>query len=129
MLFRSYRFDLEIEEDLIEEVARVHGFERIPAHPPRAPARMSALPEARRSLHAVRERLAASDYNEVINFSFVEPAWEADFAGRADPIRLLMAPSGVHKGTVAPIDLIQVNREGHVVMGHGKASAETALHL
>jgi phenylalanyl-tRNA synthetase beta chain len=85
----SYRFDLEIEEDLIEEVARIHGFDRIPAHPPRAAARMSALPEARRSLHAVRERLAASDYNEVINFSFVEPAWEADFAGRADPIRLL----------------------------------------
>jgi len=85
----SYRFDLEIEEDLIEEVARVHGFERIPAHPPRAPARMSALPETRRSLHAVRERLAAGDYNEVINFSFVEPAWEADFAGCTDPIRLL----------------------------------------
>jgi phenylalanyl-tRNA synthetase beta chain len=55
----SYRFDLEIEEDLIEEVARVHGFERIPAHPPRAAARMSAPPEARRSPHAVRERLAA----------------------------------------------------------------------
>ena len=47
----------------------------------------------------------------------------------ADPIRLLMAPSGVHKGSVAPIDLIQVNREGHVVLGNGKASAETALHL
>ncbi|MFM7908205.1 MAG: hypothetical protein ACKPA9_24530, partial [Microcystis sp.] len=31
----SFRFDLEIEEDLIEEVARIHGFERIPAHPPR----------------------------------------------------------------------------------------------
>ena len=85
----SYRFDLEIEEDLIEEVARVHGFDRIPAHPPHAAARMSALPEARRSLHAVRERLAASDFNEVINFSFVEPAWEADFAGCANPIRLL----------------------------------------
>lgn len=85
----SYRFDLEIEEDLIEEVARIHGFDRIPAHPPRAAARMSALPEARRSLHAVRERLAAGDYNEVVNFSFVEPGWEADFAGCADPIRLL----------------------------------------
>ena len=85
----SYRFDLEIEEDLIEEVARIHGFERIPAHPPRAPARMSALPEARRSLHTVRERLAACDYQEVINFSFVEPAWESDFAGEANPIRLL----------------------------------------
>ena len=47
----------------------------------------------------------------------------------ADPIRLLMAPSGVHKGSVAPVDLIQVNREGHVVLGNGKASAETALHL
>jgi phenylalanyl-tRNA synthetase beta chain len=85
----SYRFDLEIEEDLIEEVARVHGFDRIPAHPPRAAARMSALPETRRALHAVRERLAGGDYNEVINFSFVEPAWEADFAGCTDPIRLL----------------------------------------
>ena len=85
----SYRFDLEIEEDLIEEVARVHGFDRIPAHPPRAAARMSALPEGRRSLHAVRERLAACDYYEVINFSFVEPAWEADFAGSVDSIRLL----------------------------------------
>ncbi len=85
----SYRFDLEIEEDLIEEVARVHGFERIPAHPPRAAARMSALPEAQRPLHAVRERLAARDYQEVINFSFVEPQWEADFAGESNPIRLL----------------------------------------
>ena len=84
----SYRFDLEIEEDLIEEVARVHGFERIPAHPPRAAARMSARPETVRPLHAVRERLAARDYQEVVNFSFVEPQWEADF-GAADPIRLL----------------------------------------
>jgi len=85
----SYRFDLAIEEDLIEEVARVHGFERIPAHPPRAAARMSPLPEARRPLHALRERLAARDYQEVINFSFVEPKWETDFAGEANPIRLL----------------------------------------
>ncbi|MEW6689297.1 MAG: phenylalanine--tRNA ligase subunit beta [Pseudomonadota bacterium] len=85
----SYRFDLELEEDLIEEVARVHGFAGIPAHPPLAPARMSAPPEARRSAHALRERLAACDYQETINFSFVEPAWEADFAGEANPVRLL----------------------------------------
>ncbi|HZN85385.1 MAG TPA: phenylalanine--tRNA ligase subunit beta [Burkholderiales bacterium] len=85
----SFRFDLQIEEDLIEEVARVHGFERIPARPPRVPAAMAALPEARRSLHALRERLAACDYQEVINFSFVEPQWEADLAGEANPVRLL----------------------------------------
>ena len=85
----SFRFDIAIEEDLIEEVARLHGFERIAAHPPRVAARMLPVPESRRSLHALRERLAASDYREVINFSFVEPGWEADFAGDANPIRLL----------------------------------------
>ncbi len=85
----SYRFDLEIEEDLIEEVARIHGFERIAAHPPRAAATMLRAPETVRSLHSLRERLAAADYHEVINFTFVEPAWEADFAGEAQPIRLL----------------------------------------
>ena len=85
----SYRFDIEIEEDLIEEVARVHGFERIPAHPPVAPAVMNAPAETRRSLHEVRARLAASDYTEVVNFSFVDAEWEQDFAGNAAPIRLL----------------------------------------
>jgi phenylalanyl-tRNA synthetase beta chain len=85
----SFRFDLEIEEDLIEEVARVYGFERISAHPPRAAATMLASPDTRRSEHALRERLAAAGYREVINFSFVEPAWEADFAGPGEPIRLL----------------------------------------
>ncbi len=85
----TYRFDLQIEEDLIEEVARIHGFERIAAHPPRAAATMLRTPERRRSLHALRERLAASDYQEVINFTFVEPQWEADFAGQGNPIRLL----------------------------------------
>jgi phenylalanyl-tRNA synthetase beta chain len=85
----SFRFDLEIEEDLIEEVARLHGFERIKAHPPRVAASMLRTPEASRPLHALRERLAGADFREVINFSFVEPAWEADFAGEANPIRLL----------------------------------------
>src|SRR4051812_1487079 len=85
----SYRFDIEIEEDLIEEVARLHGFDRIAAHPPRASAVMLPAPETRRSLHEVRERLAAADYREVINFSFVPPAWEQDFAGETNPIRLL----------------------------------------
>jgi phenylalanyl-tRNA synthetase beta chain len=85
----SYRFDLQIEEDVIEEVARVHGFERIPVRPPLAPAVMRSAPENHRSLHALRARLAACDYHEVINFGFVEAQWERDFAGNEDPIRLL----------------------------------------
>jgi phenylalanyl-tRNA synthetase beta chain len=84
----SYRFDLAIEEDLIEEVARLYGFERIAAHPPRPAATFPQLRE-RRSLHDLRERLAAADYREVINFSFVEPQWELDFGAEANPVRLL----------------------------------------
>jgi phenylalanyl-tRNA synthetase beta chain len=99
----SYRFDLEIEEDLIEEVARVHGFERIPALPPLAAARMTAPPETRRPVHVLRERLAGRDYQEVITFSFVEPQWEADLAGEPNPIRLLnpiASPLSVMRSTL-----------------------------
>jgi phenylalanyl-tRNA synthetase beta chain len=85
----SYRFDLQIEEDLVEEVARVHGFERIPALPPRAPALMRAAPEAQRSLHGLRQGLAALGYHETVNFSFVEPGWEQDFGAHPDPIKLV----------------------------------------
>ncbi len=85
----SFRFDIEIEEDLIEEVARVYGFERIPARPPLALAIMRPQPEGRRSPHALRQLLADSDYQEVINFGFVDPQWEADFAGGADAIRVV----------------------------------------
>ncbi|WP_420993779.1 phenylalanine--tRNA ligase subunit beta [Cupriavidus sp. 30B13] len=85
----SYRFDIEIEEDLIEEVARIYGFERIPARPPVAESEMRPTDEARRSTHVVRHAIAARDYQEVINFAFVEEKWERDFAGNDNPIRLL----------------------------------------
>ncbi len=90
----SYRFDIEIEEDLIEEVARVYGFERIPAQPPVAPSAMLPLSERRRSLHDLRLQMAVAEYQEVVNYSFVDASWEADFAGNADPIRLLNPIAG-----------------------------------
>jgi phenylalanyl-tRNA synthetase beta chain len=85
----SYRFDLRIEEDLIEEIARVYGFERIPDVPPVAMAKMRTQLEERRGPHAVRRAVAAMDYQEVVNFSFVEADWERDYAANADPIKLL----------------------------------------
>ncbi|ANY15849.1 phenylalanine--tRNA ligase subunit beta [Bordetella pseudohinzii] len=85
----SYRFDLEIEEDLIEEVARIYGFERIPSVPPVARAKMHAQPEARRGQHALRRAIAARDYQEVVNYSFVQAEWERDYAGNDNPVRLL----------------------------------------
>ena len=84
----SYRFDIEIEEDLIEEVARVYGFENIPANPPVAPSAMLIEPENTRSLFAVRHQLADLGYQEVVNMSFVESAWEQDFAANEQPIKL-----------------------------------------
>ncbi len=85
----SYRFDIDIEEDLIEEVARLYGFDRIPADPPVAVASMRTLAESRRTLHDLRERMAAAGYQEVVNYSFVEDEWERDFAGNEEAIRLL----------------------------------------
>ncbi|WP_322400031.1 phenylalanine--tRNA ligase subunit beta [Massilia luteola] len=84
----SYRFDIEIEEDLIEEVARVYGFENIPTLPPVAPSAMLIEPENTRSLFAIRHQLADLGYQEVVNMSFVEQQWETDFASNTDPIRL-----------------------------------------
>jgi len=85
----SYRFDIEIEEDLIEEIARVYGFENIPAVAPIAPNEMRIAPEDSRSLFAIRHQLADLEYQEVLNYSFVEESWEADFCGNAAPIKLL----------------------------------------
>lgn len=84
----SYRFDIEIEEDLIEEVARVYGFENIPTVAPVAANTMIIAPENTRSLFAVRHQLADLGYQEVVNMSFVEAAWELDFAGNDQPIKL-----------------------------------------
>ena len=84
----SYRFDIEIEEDLIEEVARVYGFENIPALPPVAASAMHVLPEHTRSLFKVRRQIADLDYQEVLNYSFVDAAWELDFANNANPIKV-----------------------------------------
>ncbi|WP_026182249.1 phenylalanine--tRNA ligase subunit beta [Leeia oryzae] len=84
----SYRFDILIEEDLIEEVARVYGFENIPSKPPVAEVAMFMPTESVRSVHALRNVLADEDYQEVINYSFVEAKWEKDFAANETPIAL-----------------------------------------
>ncbi|HQR78174.1 MAG TPA: phenylalanine--tRNA ligase subunit beta, partial [Burkholderiaceae bacterium] len=82
----SFRFDLETEEDLIEEVARLFGYARIPANPPLAPARMQPKDEARRSPHDVRRLLAALGYQELVNYSFIDAEIEKDFADDAKAI-------------------------------------------
>ena len=85
----AYRFDLRIEEDLIEEVARIIGYQQLPETAPLAPIVPRTRSESRRSAFDVRHALADLGYLETINFSFVDEAWERDLAGNADPVRLL----------------------------------------
>jgi len=80
----SSRFDIEREEDLIEEVARIHGYERIPTHIPAGEIALRAEPEARLPEMALRDQLAARGYFEAVTLSFVSAdlltTWGLDHA-------------------------------------------------
>jgi phenylalanyl-tRNA synthetase beta chain len=84
----SHRFDLAIEEDLIEELARIHGYNNIPAVLPVACAALLPVAEKRLGTAVVRRLLAGLDFQEVVTYSFVERAWEKDFCDNAEPITL-----------------------------------------
>ena len=108
----SWRFDLKIEEDLIEELIRVIGYDKLPLTPPLAPVTARVRPEARRSANTVRRTLAGLDFQETISFSFVEERWEHELAGNADPIKVLnpiAAPLAVMRSSLLG-SLIQVLR-------------------
>jgi phenylalanyl-tRNA synthetase beta chain len=84
----TWRFDLAIEEDYVEEVARVHGYDRVPSAPPRSGLRMVPVAEGQRTRFELRELLATLGYQEVVNYSFVSEESERDFAGNDHPVRL-----------------------------------------
>jgi phenylalanyl-tRNA synthetase beta chain len=84
----SYRFDIAIEEDLIEEIVRIEGYETLPATLPQAAAGMRTMPERVQPLSRIRQAMVARDYQEVITYSFVDESWEKDFGTNAPLIRL-----------------------------------------
>lgn len=84
----SFRFDIAREEDLIEEVARLHGYEHIPALTPVASQGMLVAPEATRSKHWLRDVMVNNGYQEVVTYSFVDASWERDLYGNSQPIAL-----------------------------------------
>lgn len=69
----SWRFDIEIEEDLIEEVARIYGYNSIPNNAPLAHLRMREHKEADLELSRIKTALVDADYQEAITYSFVDP--------------------------------------------------------
>jgi phenylalanyl-tRNA synthetase beta chain len=99
----TWRFDLAIEEDFVEEVARIHGYEHVPSMAPRSSVPMVAISEGGRSAFDLRHATAALGYREVINYSFVPEEWEGDFAGNTAPVRLanpIAATMGVMRSSL-----------------------------
>ncbi len=84
----TYRFDIAREEDLIEEIARLHGYDKIPAITPEASLSMLPKPEAVLSETWLKDSMQGQGYQEVITYSFVEESWERDLLANADPIKL-----------------------------------------
>ena len=79
----SHRFDMEIEEDLIEEAGRIHGYDHIPATPYPARQGMDRLPEAQVDLRQLRRVLVERGYQEVVTYSFVEAGLQQRLYGSA----------------------------------------------
>ena len=81
----SFRFDLVIEEDFIEEAARMHGYDAIPASPAAHAQHMLPDPETQRSPMALKHSLADLDWQEIVTFSFVDSAVEAAISPLVSP--------------------------------------------
>ena len=83
----SSRFDLALEVDLIEEIARIHGYDRLPRNRPLTRMEMPPQPEGRIAPKRFKETLAQRGFQEAITYSFVDPA----FQRRLDPERQPLA--------------------------------------
>lgn len=99
------RFDLAIEEDLVEEVARIHGYDAIPTTLPGGGTRLAAPTETRVPEQDLRRQFAARDYLEAINYAFVDTrlldAWQAQ-AGAVPLANPLSAELGVMRTRLLP---------------------------
>lgn len=84
----SWRFDMGLEADLIEEIARIFGYDNIPTQPVQGASQAGANSEATASLAEIRYRLVSRGFNEAITFSFVSPGAQALFNPDWVPVSL-----------------------------------------
>lgn len=84
----SHRFDLSIEVDLIEELARLYGYNRLPVRYPEARLAPQPQSEARAELGQLRRLLVARGYQEAVTFSFIDPKWFELFHPGVAPLTL-----------------------------------------
>jgi phenylalanyl-tRNA synthetase beta chain len=84
----SWRFDIEIEQDLIEEIARIYGYNRLPTSLPVQALSMAEVPEATTPLTRLKAYLVDGGLNEVITYSFVDPALQSQVGDGMVGVRL-----------------------------------------
>ncbi len=84
----SFRFDIQIEADLLEEVVRVYGYNNIPRTRPSYHAVVQVQPEAENSLNTLKRCLVNRGYFEAISYSFVDPKWQKILDPQAPTIAL-----------------------------------------
>ena len=85
----GYRFDMAIEADLIEELARIYGYNRLPVRTPAAATPLAKAPESHLPLRDLRRQLIARGYQEAITYSFVEPSVQKALDPEREALALL----------------------------------------
>jgi phenylalanyl-tRNA synthetase beta chain len=101
----SYRFDLTIEVDLIEEIARVYGYNNLPVHTPTAQLPIPPIAEARLTLQQLRRHLIARGYQEAITYSFIAAELQQAFDDQHQALALanpISADMAVMRTTLWP---------------------------
>ncbi len=84
----SFRFDIAIEADLLEELVRIYGYNNIPRTQPAYRMQMQAQPESQQSMSVVRQMLVDRGYFEAITYSFVDPKFQQVLDPEAEPVAL-----------------------------------------
>lgn len=85
----SYRFDMAIEADLIEELARIYGYNRLPVRTPAAATPLAKAPESRMAIRDLRRQMIARGFQEAITYSFVEPELQKALDPEREALALL----------------------------------------
>lgn len=88
----SFRFDVSIEADLIEELARVYGYNKLPKTPGLGRQVLQGVPEAKTSLSALKLHLVANGYQEIVTYSFIDPVLLKTVLGDVDGLIRLQNP-------------------------------------
>ncbi|MEO9275857.1 phenylalanine--tRNA ligase subunit beta [Marinomonas sp. 5E14-1] len=101
----SHRFDIAIEADLIEEVARIYGYDNLPSSMPQAAVNFTPLSEGKTPIQALRATLVSQGYQEAVTYSFIDPVLSKQFLSEIEPVPLanpISADMGVMRPSLIP---------------------------